>query len=293
MELLNNADGVKAEFVLNHLPENSFRLSFNGLHGRNACNDFAEAEVDQNGKLVFGLCRKSLYDSLPEYMFHPYDRFDGHWGKENKEDFDRELDKQEEEKAKALELFAPMDLSIMHIRMRVAQQLEDYTQNNLPVIEMLADRLTMGQRNNRFIKKAVSFLPQVGRIRGNRTALTLMLRKVFANERIKLEASRNPVLLTETEPCFNDSLGGSLDSVFVGNSWYEPVFCYDIHYWNEEECDEHFLSYVEDVELCRHFVKDYFLAVGDDLVFNIWNNSSPLRLSDEEKCNYLNYNTNI
>ena len=41
------------------------------------------------------------------------------------------------------------------------------------------------------------------------------------------------------------------------------------------------------------FLKDFFLSIEEDLVFNISHDDPPLRLSDEVFYNYLNYNTNI
>ena len=58
-------------------------------------------------------------------------------------------------------------------------------------------------------------------------------------------------------------------------------------------CDEHFLAFINDVEELRVFIQDWFLAVGEELRFNITQDSKPLRLNDEVFYNYLNYNTNI
>ena len=177
--------------------------------------------------------------------------------------------------------------------MDVWRQTECYGVRNIPLIEMLADRLTDEQRNNRFIRRMAGFLPQVRWIRGDRTALSLMLRKVFASEQISLTPTEQTQEFTDPEPRFADTLGSPLNEMYVGNIWQEPVFCYDIHYWDEDACDEHFLLFVDEVEQCRLFVRDYFLAVGDELVFRILTDAAPLRLSDEESWNYLNYNTNI
>jgi len=53
------------------------------------------------------------------------------------------------------------------------------------------------------------------------------------------------------------------------------------------------MQFIDDVEGLRCFIRDFFLAVGEDITFDITNDEPPLRLSDDVFYNYLNYNTNI
>ena len=66
-----------------------------------------------------------------------------------------------------------------------------------------------------------------------------------------------------------------------------------MHYWDENECNESFLSFVDEVGQLREFVQDYFMSIDEVLIFNISHDGSPLRLNDDIVFNYLNYNTNI
>ena len=50
---------------------------------------------------------------------------------------------------------------------------------------------------------------------------------------------------------------------------------------------------LDEVEVLRLFIKDFFIAIEEDIVFNICQDEPPLRLSDDVFYNYLNYNTNI
>ena len=74
---------------------------------------------------------------------------------------------------------------------------------------------------------------------------------------------------------------------------FDAVVVYDVDYWSDDHCDAHFLQFLEDVEVFRSFIQDYFLAVGETLRFNISQDEAPMRVSDEIVYNYLNYNTNI
>lgn len=80
---------------------------------------------------------------------------------------------------------------------------------------------------------------------------------------------------------------------FAGNSYDEDTHTYTIHYWSDERCDELFPKFIKDVEEFRLFIQDYFLALGDILHFDIVTDAPPLRLNDNKKYNYLNYNTNL
>ena len=94
-------------------------------------------------------------------------------------------------------------------------------------------------------------------------------------------------------PRYVDYVGGILEESYVSSSYTEDVLVYDVSYWSDEECYDQFLKFIDDLELFRGFVEDYFLAIGVILRFNVSEAEAPLRLSDEIVFNYLNYNTNI
>ena len=77
------------------------------------------------------------------------------------------------------------------------------------------------------------------------------------------------------------------------NTLEESVITYSISYWSDEDCNEDFLLFVNDLEEFRCFVQDYLISVDSVLVFDVSKDSSPLRISDTTLYNYLNYNTNI
>ena len=66
---------INAEVFWGFFPKDTFRVKFCGLHKRNAYNDILEIEKEQV-KFLLHLGRNSLYNSLPEYLFHSIDRFD-------------------------------------------------------------------------------------------------------------------------------------------------------------------------------------------------------------------------
>lgn len=289
----NIPDDINVELLFSHFPMGACKASFKGLHKRNAYSDIIDIEENADSTLHISIGRNSLYNALPECMFHSIDRFNELPKLEEKERFAQEYESQEQEKKNAYQFFEPIDLFLFWLRISAREQLIQYSEHNKVLIDILADQLSPEQRDNRFIKQILPLLPSCKYIRGNKTLLTLMLRKVFIEENIKIESHKLQTEFCDKRPRYDYALGANLDSLYVGNVFDENVTVYDIHYWSEEDCDGHFLEFVADVEQLRGFLQDFFMSVDEIISFNIWNDDEPLRLGDEIFYNYLNYNTNI
>lgn len=293
MILSNLPDDINIELLFSYFPEGSCKASFRGLHKRNAYADLVDIEKGNGETVVLGIGRNSLYDVLPEYMFHPIDRFNNLPSFEEKERFAEELEKQEREKECARRFFAPIDAMLLKLRIQARERFLPYSETNKVLIDILADELSPEQKKNRFIKRLLPLLPSCKYIRGNKTLMTLMLRKVFIEEGLKIEIHTSDMEFTDTSPRYEHSLDSNLGDCFVGNIYDQSVNVYDIHYWNEDECNEQFHTFVGEMELLRAFIQDYFMSIDEVLTFNISHDGPPLRLNDDVVFNYLNYNTNI
>lgn len=234
------------------------------------------------------LGRNSLYNSLPEYLFHSIDRFEqpGH-------DFKEEYELQEQEKEDAFRFFAPLDLILLYQRIRVRRVVQEFASDNKVLIDLLADTLTTEQRQNRFICSTLTYLPYCKTIRGDRTLITLMLRKVLMDEGLVLEVGSRCQDFDDVSPRYAMEVGAPLSALYLGDGYDQEVLSYDVQYWNEEACDEHFDTFLGELEDYRIFVQDYFLSVEAVLTFNVQIDAPPLRLNDTTIYNYLNYNTNL
>lgn len=284
---------INIEVLLNYYPEGQCKVAFNGLHKRNTYGDIIETEEYKDGIEKITVGRLSLYNSLPEFMFHPTDRFDNLPKYEEKERFDEELKKQEEEIENAFRFFAPIDILLLKLRSDVRKSMEPFAENDIVIEQVIGDTLTEQQLKNRFIKQAIHFLPNCKNIRGNRTLLTLMLRKVFIEEGLTIVPANLERTFTDEEPHYEDGVGQELGNGFLGNTYTDRVMTYSIHYWNDDEAGKNFLHFVDEVEELRLFIRDFFLSVEEDITFDISHDEPPLRLSDEVFYNYLNFNTNI
>ena len=112
-------------------------------------------------------------------------------------------------------------------------------------------------------------------------------------EGLQIEKHHETVTYKDEKPKYADGLGAILEESYVGNVFDERTTIYDIHYWSEEECDENFHKFIDDIDLYQNFLQDYFLSIEETLRFHIFKDEAPLRLSDDIVFNYLNYNTNL
>lgn len=293
MPLKHIPGDINLELLFSYLPEGFCKVSLRGTHKRNTYNDIIDIEDKPDGTMEVTAGRKSLYNALPEYMFHPVDRFDNLPKLEEKEHFQEAYEEQEREKEDAFSFFNPIDLLLFLTHVDVREALREYTETEKVMTDILADRLSDRQRSNRFIRQALAFLPSCKYIRGNRTLITFMLRKVLMQEDVTIDIKERKEALEDADPRYDYRVGGTLGSCYAGNVFEENALLYNVHYWSEKARDDNFLSFVDDMEVFRLFVQDYFLGVGETLVLDISHDDVPLRLSDCILYNYLNYNTSI
>lgn len=284
---------INVEILLRYLCDRPRKVEFKGVHKRNAYLDIIDAEEKEDGALLLSLGRHSLYDSLPEYMFHPMDRFSNIRDVEKKERFEEEEEKQTREISNATRFFYPVDVALLHENMEVGERLERHFTDNHVLISMIADRLHEEQTENRYIRLALTFLPMVARIRGNRTLLTIMLRKILVDDDIVFEGQRKWEEMRDVDPKYDTLVGDCLDALYAGNIYDEKVTSYSLTYWPSDEADlDRFPCFLEELEIFRKFVQDYFMSVEEMMVFVVRKDCEPLVLDDAEHF-FMNYNTNI
>lgn len=284
---------INVELLLPYYPTGKLKVELKGLHKRNTYNDVIDTEIVDDDVMHVTVGRNSIYNSLPEYIFHPIDRFDNIPEYEAKERYQEEIDKQEEEIRKAYLFFAPIDVLLLRLRSQVRETIRPLGSEDLVMQQIIGDSITDEQRQNRFIKQLIPFLPSCKYIRGNRTLITFMLRKIFMEEGLCMKQKKETRQFTDEKPRYENKLDMTLGDCYVGNTYSETISYYDIFYWSDDECNEAFLKFLDEVEMLRLFIKDFFLSIEEDIAFDIQHDEPPLRLADDVFFNYLNYNTNI
>lgn len=286
-------DDINVELLLNYFPPGQCRVAFQGMHKRNSYGDIIEQEERPDKTMRLTLGRKSLYNALPEYLFHPIDRFSNLPEQEKKERFAEEYAKQEQEKDLAHRFFYPADLLLLAMRMELRKRINRYVETNSVLINILADNLSEEQRSNRFIRQVLPMLPHCKDIRGNLTLLTFLLRKVFMEERLKLDVQTKTECTKDNHPRYALCVGDELGECYAGNQFDEQTIAFNLHCWDDEWNDTHFKETLQEIDQFRSFIQDFFLSVEEILVFDISTNNDSIILSDETHYNYLNYNSNL
>lgn len=286
-------DDVRAEVLLDYLPEESFSVTLRGLHKHNAYHDLLGAEETAYGRLNLELARMSLYDSLPEFFFHVPDRFDMMQGPEMREQFHDEIRRQDEEKEAALAFFKPVDMGLLELKTKVFKSVLPLVSGNKVLLDLIGDRVSEKQRQNRFIMKALHFLPDAKNIRGDSLSLTLILRKIFSSENLTLEPIEEDCFMVDVSPRYDDSVDGLVGDVYAGNKYNTLVHGYRLFYWSDDDCDALFQQFLEEVEMFRLFIQDWFMSVEEVLDIHLEKGNSATILSDNTFNSYLNYNTNL
>ena len=299
--LKNIPEDINAELLFSYLSKGELKVKFDGTHNRNAYHDIFDLEQKEKSKsILLYLKRAGFYDILPETMFHPIDRFYGL----NDKQFEEEYAAQQKEQENTRKFFAPIDLLLLQIRLMIREKMQKLLDSDRLLLLSILDEDGLNEiekLQNRFIQKTLPFLPMCKSIRGNKTLITLMLRKILVDEQIEFKIHEEPVEFleeftkdAELDPrCLGTVGNNSLDSFYLGNSYIDNVLTYDIHYWSDEVCDQRFMEFVNDMEVFRQFLQDYFFSVGTELRFDISTDADDLYLDDGTKHQYLNYNTNL
>ncbi len=283
---------INVEVLLNHYSGKKIHVEFKGLHKRNSYKDILNIEK-LHDKILLSLGRNSLYNSLPEYIFHAIDRFDNIPQQDKEKRFAEEYAKQEKEKENAYKFFVPIDILLLQFRLEIRRILDKYIVENQILQNILSDNLTYDELNNRFIKRTLPYLASCKRLRGDKTLLTLLLRKVFLDEGIYINIKRECMLFTDELPRYDNRENSELGKSYLSNEYFDSPIVFNVLYWSDEECNKDFPAFVKELDVYRCFVQDYFLSVNSVLKFDVQKDAPTLRLSDTTIYNYLNYNTNI
>lgn len=292
MNLSQLPEDLNAEVLLNSDIGHHLLVKHDGTHHRNVSHDIAGIEMSADGStptLLLG--RSSLYHTLPESMFHAVDRFDGLDDGRDSDAFAHAYAQQQREQEQALELFAPIDALLLQLRLDVRRVIDRYAHENTVLQSIIGDNLSAEQRNNRYIRQLLCYLPHCSNIRGNKTLITLMLRKLMRSEGLRLEVGHQRTCCHDDEPRYHYTLDGLLENCYAGNDYDHNQAVWSMHYWDPSLCDARFLDTLAELEVLRQWVQDWFLAVGQVLRLDVYDPDSPaVRLSDNECYNYLNYN---
>lgn len=290
----NIPSDIRAEIVSTYFDIANAEISFLGSHKRNAYEDILTfSQFDDIVKIE--LSRQGLYDILPEALFHPIDRFNNIPANEYKERLTEEIEQQHIEESNARNFFSIYDKFIFGLSSIVSQLKQSEYGDNRILSDIICDSIHDKYKSNRFVNRALEFVPRCHSIRGNVSMITLMLRKILSEERLELVRNNSQWSFEDNQPRYNCNIqdDDSPIDLYLGNHYEDNVISYEIQYWNEDFCNNSFLNFVDEIKVFEDFINDFFMGVDILIHFNISTYTLPVRLSDDICYNYLNFNTNL
>lgn len=292
---MNFPSDIKAEIILNYLQDQHAIVELHGMHKRNTYEDIL-CITDTSDGIKCEIARDGIYDILPEALFHPIDRFENLPANEYKERFDEEYEQQQAEEANARNFFALFDRYLINLNQTIEKLKEPGRYDDSVISQVILDKSSNRYTSNRFINRLKPYIPLCRKIRGDRTLITLIIRRILFEEGIELELSDIESAFYDKEPRYNYSIQDPNDDcadLYLGSYFDESVSVYIVKYWNEDECNAEFLSFIDEMKIFEEFINDYFIGIGSSLKFCIATHTLPVRLSDELCHNFLEYNTNL
>ena len=272
-----------------------YTYEFKGVSERTALGDELNLIIrnKQNAPPVvkFSLKRDSLYHILPEYLFHPLDRYLGTDG--DTEEFEKRYKEQEEQKEKSLTYFKPFDQYYQNLRIKYQHWLNEHIFSGN---QFLSDFITAGQRvdiANSYIKAVYQCIPWLRNFRGNDDMVKAALGYAFEGH---AEIQKTKVEVTEAlSENIHSNLNGTLDDLYCGSTFITRVYIWKVFYQVKIKTGKHLSELKQQIEEFSTFFSQWFLSVEDKLEITFGDRWAFPELSDAriEEGVFLNYSTQL
>ncbi len=270
------------------------RFHLKGCHERTSSGDellLSFRRKQKYAEIRFQLKRDSLYHILPEYLFHPLDRYAGSEG--DQEEFEKRYQEQKETEKKALAYFLPYDTVFQQLRIRFQDYLDAHILTN---DRFAADFLTAGYdipKDNDYIRRAYPFIPWMRCYRGHLQVLRLILVLALGRQ-TSIDPSEGQVKKTPISPACHTTLDGSLSDLYCGNDYDEEIYILHITLSRPILSGAQIARETAMVDQFARFFQTWFLAVEQTLhiKFGDWQHP-PILASGPRHELFLNYNTQL
>lgn len=271
-------------------------FAFNGVHERTAKGDNLTVSVISSTKrhlIKYSLKRESLYHILPEYLFHPLDRYADTDG--DMEEFLKRRKAQKEIEGLALDYFYPFDREFQNLRTRFQDRLNhEILNNNLFIVDFITDGFKVN-RKNKFIMNVYPCLVWLRNNRGVRKLIEVAIKYAFMDslnhfQTIYEEGSD----LIDTDSC-HISLDGMIDDLFCGPEYYFPEERIYVEYQTDITSEKAITGLSESIAEFKTFFKSWFLTHNQsiDIRFGDYTRQPVLETGSTGNNLYLGYNTQL
>lgn len=269
---------------------------FNGVHERTAKGDnllISASTSTKRHQLKYSLKRDSLYHILPEYLFHPLDRYADTDG--DKEEFVKRRKAQTDIEADAIEYFYPFDKSFQVLRTSFQQKLNNEILNNkLFIVDFITEGYNI-DKNNPFIKGAYPCIIWLRNNRGVKKSLEVAIKYAFSDSLNSYNmVSEEQSSEIDTTTC-HITLDGEIDNLFCGSQYYYLEESINVKYQTEIVSESQIQKTASDIEKFVEFFKEWFLAQNQiiKVEFGDYNKRPIMNVGTSNDDLFLGYNTQL
>lgn len=269
---------------------------FNGVHDRTAKGDnllISASTSTKRHQLKYSLKRDSLYHILPEYLFHPLDRYADTDG--DKEEFVKRRKAQKEIEADALEYFYPFDKEFQILRRSFQQKLNNEILNNrLFIVDFITEGYKI-DKNNPFIKGAYPCIIWLRNNRGVKKLLEVAIKYAFRDSL----NSYNMVLDEQSSEIDSGTchitLDGEIDELFCGLQYFYTEETINVKYQTEIVSESQIQKLKSEIYTFEEFFKEWFLTQNQTISveFGDYNKHPIMNVGTSNDDLFLGYNTQL
>lgn len=269
---------------------------YKGTHERTAKGDELLISLQTSTKKLlvrYLLKRDSLYHILPEYLFHPLDRYANCEGDEEKLKKCRKAQKEMEENA--LRYFYSYDKVLQEERITFQSFLNNrILRNNTFIVDFITEGYRVN-RKNRYINGVYPCIQWLRAYRGVGRVIEVALRLAFCNSITKYEININEVKIPiDTEVC-HCCLDGTIDDLFCGNTYTDVEELISVSYQTPIMSQKQIEILQRDINEFKDFFQMWFLGLHQHLTINFGDFTKVAVMFTGTSNNdlYLNYNTQL
>lgn len=269
---------------------------FSGVHERTAKGDNLLVSASTSTKrhlLKYSLKRDSLYHILPEYLFHPLDRYADTDG--DKEEFVKRRKAQKDIESNALEYFYPFDKSFQLLRTSFQYKLNDEILNNkLFIVDLITEGYDVN-KNNLFIKRAYPCIIWLRNNRGVKKLLEVAIKYAFSDSLNSYDlVSEEQSSSIDADTC-HITLDGEIDGLFCGPKYFYLEESINVEYQTEIISEAQIQHLTAEIKEFEEFFKAWFLSQNQTIKveFGDYNKQPIMNVGTSNDDLFLGYNTQL
>lgn len=269
---------------------------FKGKHERTAKGDnilFTLSSSAKRHSFKYFLRRNSLYHILPEFLFHPLDRYAN--TDRDKEEFIRLRKEQKDVETNALDYFYPFDRYLQQIRTSFQYKLNDeILNNNLFVVDFITEGHNINKKNE-FIMSLYPCIIWLRNYRGVHKLLEVAIKYAFGDNihayNLNSEEISSPI---DSNTC-HMTLDGEIDDLFCGPYYFYLEETINVEFQTKIVSNSQIENYISSISEFEGFFKSWFLSLNQSIKINFGDylKYPILNVGTSDNDLFLGYNTQL